>query len=202
MDVRFRPISTWPGERTEQRKHAPFRATLTRTLQDVDYELCQLDAESIVLEADCEEKDIRMDGWIRASARIRSPGIILSFESCHGALRYPCDTYMHWTENLRAICLALKALRAVDRYGVTQHAEQYTGWRQLPDSTGLASKEQAAGVLKSWAVCEFTIQDLIKWPDVAKSAYKRACVRAHPDKSTGSTEAFAAVQQAKKVLGI
>ena len=34
--------------------------------------------------------------------------------------------------NLRAIALALAALRAVERYGVTRRQEQYKGWAELP----------------------------------------------------------------------
>lgn len=47
-------------------------------------------------------------------------------------LSYPCDSCDNWQHNVRSIALALQALRAVDRYGVTRRAEQYRGWGKLP----------------------------------------------------------------------
>jgi hypothetical protein len=62
--------------------------------------------------------------------------VILSFDSKHGPLSYPCDRYTQWQDNVRAIALSLEALRSVDRYGVTRRAEQYCGWQRLPGAGG------------------------------------------------------------------
>src|SRR5690606_26744073 len=115
----------WPGEPTVKRKASLFRASYADTLRLLDAELRHLRATQVVIQAACGEEDIRLDGQLRASAKLRSPAIILSFHSKHGPLSYPRDRYTDWQDNLRAIALALQALRAVDRYGVTRQAEQY-----------------------------------------------------------------------------
>jgi hypothetical protein len=61
--------------------------------------------------------------------------VILSFTAKVGALSYPCDTFTTWQDNVRAIALALEALRKVDRYGVTTHGEQYRGFLALEGAT-------------------------------------------------------------------
>ena len=54
---------------------------------------------------------------------------MVAFESKHGPLKYATDVFDHWHANLRAIALGLEALRKVERYGITQRGEQYTGFR-------------------------------------------------------------------------
>src|SRR5690606_24676973 len=61
-------------------------------------------------------------------AKAAHPGVILSFDSKVGHLSYPCDTFTSWQDNLRAVALALEALRKLDRYGVTKRGEQYRGF--------------------------------------------------------------------------
>lgn len=53
---------------------------------------------------------------------------IVELKAEHAGLR---RSAWSWEDNLRAIALALEALRKVDRYGVTRRGEQYTGWKQL-----------------------------------------------------------------------
>ena len=85
-----------------------------------------------MLQVDISERYIRTDGLPYANARYgTNPGVIVSFDSRHGPLRYATDAFTEWQDNLRAIALSLEALRAVDRYGVTRRGEQYTGWRAI-----------------------------------------------------------------------
>lgn len=127
MRFQYRPLpAIWPsGERTREgaRQSPRFRADWTRTMADLAKEVRMI-AEygysgPIVVEAGFTEADIRLDGMPRAGARPLDPAVVVNFESRYGPLRYGCDTYTTWTGNLRAIALALDALRAVDRYGVS-----------------------------------------------------------------------------------
>jgi hypothetical protein len=78
-----------------------------------------------VLQVDLAERDIRVDGLPRSNARYGShPGAIVSFDSRRGPLRYATDEFTEWKANLRAVALSLKALRDVDRYGVSKRGEQ------------------------------------------------------------------------------
>ena len=132
MDFRFVALEQWPGERTRFAGASSFRADHSQTLRLLDRELSYLRARNVVIQADCDRSQIRMDGMLYAGAKLRTAGIVLSFDSKHGPLSYPCDKYSNWQANLRAIALSLEALRAVDRYGVTRRAEQYKGWAKLP----------------------------------------------------------------------
>lgn len=132
MQVRFRPISSWPAEFVPGHRHDPFRASFGQTLQLLEFELDKLGASDVVIEAGFREQDIRLDGWPRSNAQQPSfPGVIVNFESHHGPLRYGTSMYVRWQANLRAIALGLEALRAVDRHGIGQRGEQYAGWKQL-----------------------------------------------------------------------
>lgn len=131
MTLVHRPLAAWPGPMVGQRRRSPFRAGQSATLLLLEGELDHLSASGAVLELAVSEDDLRRDGQPRANAHIAHPGVILSFDSRHGPLSFPCDTYTDWHDNLRAIALALQALRQVDRYGVTSRAEQYSGWKQL-----------------------------------------------------------------------
>ena len=59
----------------------------------LDRELSKLGAHSVVIELALDEGDIRLDGLPRADARPRHPGVIVSFDSKHGPLRYGTDAF-------------------------------------------------------------------------------------------------------------
>ena len=139
LNATFRPLTQWPGERTKTRRDAQFRATYSKTLDLLEYELDKLRAGNTVIQVDnLTTADIRNDGWPKGSWCPRGgwQGVIVSFESHKGAMSFPCDRYTEWQDNLRAIALSLEALRTVDRYGVTRGNEQYTGWARLPAANG------------------------------------------------------------------
>lgn len=211
IDYQFRALAAWPGTRTKERKKSPFSAGYVRTLHDMERELGYLGARTVVIQAECGDEDIRNDGRIRSSARMRGPGIIISFESKHGPLSYPCDTYTEWTDNLRAIVLAMAALRAVDRYGVTRRGEQYRGWKQLPgggEGTVIAagewpSAEEAARWLMRAAGYDSHIRrDVSQWlsGEPLRDLYRDAAKYAHPDREGGSTERMAKVNRARDFI--
>lgn len=134
MKYVFRPL-VWTGARTPgavRRSRWTFKASWSDTLDLLARELEMLGARDIVIEADFEEKDLRLDGMPRANARQPLfPGVRIAFESKYGPLVYATDTHAFWQHNVRAIALGLQSLRAVDRYGVTKRGEQYTGWKEL-----------------------------------------------------------------------
>jgi hypothetical protein len=202
--VRFRPIVQWPGETTKTRKLSPFRADWSTTLSELDRELRQLKARTVVIQLALGEHDLRVDGLPRASARPSHPGVILSMDTPHGPLSYPCDQFWNWTDNLRAIVLALAALRAVDRYGVTKHGEQYQGWAQLDSgrpTQGPMTRSEAADFIDQYAVA--TVQETA-WmraghQECIAGLYRRAARKLHPD-AGGDAELFHKLQDARRVL--
>lgn len=137
MISRFRPLrmETWVGPTTpphKRRSRWTFKAGWNDTLNLLDREIENLGAREFIIEADFKESDIRLDGVPRANARQpQFPGVRVFFESRHGPLVYQADNCEFWQHNARSIALGLEALRAVDRYGITHRAEQYTGFRAI-----------------------------------------------------------------------
>lgn len=200
VEYQFRPISTWPGELRRNRKRATFRAIYNDTITKLQRELNHLRATRVVIEAAVNEKDIRNDGLIRSDAKPQHPGVILSFATPSGPLRFPCDTYDTLQDNLRAIALALEALRSVDRYGVTRRGEQYSGWKQLPGGTVEPAMDlkTAATVLSNWTT--FTAGEVCHSLQHYRDAYREAAKRTHPDLTGGDDKNFKLLQEAKRVL--
>ena len=136
--VTFRPLTRQlPGPSYEGTWSSPFRAAWGNTVKDLAREIGHLQPRQAIVEVDMSETAFRLDGLPRASATAMSPGVILTLVGTeHGDLRYPCSTFHTWQDNVRAIALALEALRKVDRYGVTKRGEQYAGWKALPAGDG------------------------------------------------------------------
>jgi hypothetical protein len=135
--VTFRPITTpLPGGSVQ----SPFRASWSDTVGLLAREVRHLRPRQTIIEADLRESDLRLDGLPRADRNARTPGVILTLIGTRvangGDLRYPCARFWRWQDNVRAIALALEALRKVDRYGVTKRGEQYAGWKALAAGDG------------------------------------------------------------------
>jgi hypothetical protein len=149
---------------TVKRERSPFRpggvgyyaapTAMGDTLEVLERELRMLRAKNTELLMALRPEDFRMDGKPRASASPEHPGVVLSFDSKHGHLSYPCDTFTTWQANLRAIAFALEALRKVDRYGVTSHGEQYRGFLAL-EATAMPSGFTTADGAAEWLNDEF-----------------------------------------------
>lgn len=208
--IRFVPIATWPGPPTRSRQSSPFRAGWGSTLELLEKELRALQAKDVLLQTFHTENQLRHDGLPYANARTPdNPGVILTFNSKHGPLSFPCDTYRSWQDNIRAIALAMEALRKVDRYGVTKSDEQYRGWKALPGSGGTSNTltaEEAARIVAdlayrvgggphAYAAAERILRD----PAELRARYREAARGAHPD-AGGSTEEFQRLQLAKSIL--
>jgi hypothetical protein len=225
MNITYRPIGPdWPGKRTAygDRKHTPFRRAgswdgtgyvgrgempWSDTLTLLGRELRYLGATNIVFQLDLSERDIRLDGLPRADAKPVDPAVILSFQSKHGPLRYFCDRFRGWQDNIRAIALGLEALRKVERYGITNRGEQYAGWKQLPPGSGVVE-----GVVRHFATpaeaASFMIQQEGGGASMAavmddrtyrNEVFKRAAKRAHPD-AGGSRSDWDSLVEARRIL--
>lgn len=199
-DVTVRPWNVWPDGKAADRREAPFRASFSKTVRLLEKELSMLGAKDVVLELAIVETDIRRDGWVKENARPWSPGAILSFTSkITGPVRYPCDTFFGWQDNVRAIALALEALRSVDRYGVTKRGEQYAGWKALPSSTEPTLTTEIAAEIVSGFTARLPV-DVINSRDAAREAVRAARMATHPDRNSGDRSHWDNVDAASAVL--
>jgi hypothetical protein len=178
----IQPIGNWTEPVTRDRPACRFRAPWSDTLALLTYEVERLGGAMIVIQVDATRAQIRRDGMLRADARVGFPGVRVSFTSLYGPLTYSTDRFDDWQDNIRAIALSLQALRAVDRYGVNKHGEQYTGWLQI-ESGPRPDVEAARALLDSYG-----------GPAAALKA-------THPDTAAQyDADAFRAVQAARELL--
>ncbi len=198
MEYQFRSIEHWPGPKTNagvRRSRWTFKASWSDTVDLLERELRFLGAKNVVIQAFVPADQIRLDGMLRAGATPSEPGVILSFDSKHGPLSYPCDSCLFWKHNVRSIALALEALRSVDRYGVTRRAEQYKGWAKLP-----APEREFGSIDEAKEFIELILGN-VDWshPHVVIRCAK---AKAHPDISGGSQAMFKKVCKAAEMLNL
>ncbi len=199
LGFRCRPIDKWPGEFTKFRTRSQFSAHWRKTLELLGRELSHLNAKNGSLLLALYEHEITHDGSRpRADARPAHPGVILALNSKHGPLKYTCDRFDHWRDNIRAIALGLEALRAVDRYGITRKGEQYQGYKQL--GAARQWRDVAAMTLVQLSGLDVAWRLVIHDPNVADRVWKAAAKRTHPDVAGGSSELFRQAQEAREVL--
>ncbi len=92
IEARFVPLTHWPRKFTLNRRRSQFDSTYSQTLDKLETELSKLGAKNVVIQVALDPRDIRLDGWPRANAkRPTHPGVIVAFDSRHGALSYLCD---------------------------------------------------------------------------------------------------------------
>ena len=196
-EITFGSIEQYPGERTKWPKASPFRANYSQTVQKLDDELWQAGAvmSTVVVQLDVGRSDFLADGSrLRANARPRTAAVVLSFTSTKlGKLRFACDRFNSWHDNLRAIALGMESLRRVDRYGITSDGQQYAGFRALEaaeSARGFESIEQAARFLVRHAANDPSPEE--SWVDGAAALvlddaelldhyFRRAMKLHHPD---------------------
>lgn len=196
LNIEVHCIEVWPRPFERHRKRSAFKATYTATLDLLEAELSKIGAKNVVLQMALTPSDIRLDGKPRADAWPSHPGVILSFQAKHGATQMPCDRYDDWRDNVRAIAMCLKALRDVDRHGVTTKGEQYAGWTRIgaPGQTGFGSPEAAKGFLKR-------VLDDPDWEKLPRDMVRRTAERkSHPD-TGGSDSEFKKTREALEMLG-
>jgi hypothetical protein len=196
FELQVRPLDKWPRTFTADRRRGRFTEAYGIVMADCGRELELMGARSAVMLMALADRDIRIDGRPRAGAKPSHPGVILVVETVqHGTLRFPCDTFDDWLANLRAITLHLKALRAIDRYGVSVSGEQYTGWAALPPPNGDHWTEaEAVRFLASLLGCKES--DVTANPDwiIRQAEFKK-----HPDRD-GNVDDFKKVQRARELL--
>jgi antitoxin (DNA-binding transcriptional repressor) of toxin-antitoxin stability system len=206
---------------TGKHVYSDFDSTWSATQQLLARELRAINARTIVLEVDFRERDLRLDGQLRADARCQSPAVRLAFDSIHGPLVYATDRFVgrgykrrmdDWQHNVRAIALGLEALRKVDRYGITRRGEQYAGWKALPPGSnaiamGGRTKTEAAELIERIAIGDEgdardrTVARIIAGdhPDF-REIVRNAKAMAHPDRQDGNRALWDELERALHVL--
>lgn len=209
MKLTVRPLTdrAWVG--AAPREASRFTATWSATLNLLEREVYALQRAGMddpILMVDVSERDVRLDGQLRADARPFTDAVAIAFESTRGPLIFRADRYDSkpwgskmdrvWQHNVRAIALTLEALRAADRYGATVHGEQYVGYRQIEAAQPPVSASRARQLLLQ------VIGDHTHALDDDRVLVAAARRRAHPDMPTGSRETWDEVQRLATTMGV
>jgi len=204
MRYTTRPLSdrTWlrpDRERTPSR----FDASWPDTLDLLGREIGHLRGRDVVIEVDVRERDIRLNGGLRSTARAETPAVVIAFDTPgHGPMLYRSDRYntgggSAWQHNVRAIAKTLEALRAVDRYGATETGQQYTGFKALPAGRAMPPSHMTTDEAR--AVITHIIGPVDRpWDTRIRLARREA----HPDRNGGDRTLWDKVEQAARVLGV
>lgn len=187
---------------------SPFQAPWSNTLTVLDRELAYLRATHVLLELEVPDDFMGPpgDGPLGAAlVRLNADGprVRLSFDSRHGPLSYATGRYGTsvgptgaWRANVRAIALALEALRRVDRYGIATHGEQYAGWITAPAGEPLRS---ATELVQLAGLPGVTTTQVVADVATFRRLYRAAAARLDPD-AGGDLAAWHRLQRARAVL--
>lgn len=212
-NMTLRPIESWNGTFTSPRQRSRFGAKFSDTLDLLTRELRLLDPKShgypdTVLQMALREEDFRLDGLPRSTACPDHPGIILNITRRNGDhLSFPCDTFTDWKDNLRAVALTLEALRKINRYGVSNTGQQYTGWKAIeaPSSSPAShAATEAAAFLWKTAEMPEDLCPILKMKsdkDLTRKVIRAARKNAHPDRNGGDHDLWSLVESAVITLG-
>lgn len=142
---------------------------------------------------------MRLDGLPRSGAKEPDdPGVAVYFTYRGKPRVLACDQWDRVADNIVAIAKTLEALRALDRWGVTDMLSRvFQGFAALP------SPDQVSAACCDW-------RSVLGVPDcqdvgVARKAYRLLAGQHHPDRDGGDAERFNRIakawDQAQKELG-
>lgn len=153
MKAEWRALPAWPySKRTRQPDR--FQTSWARSLDKLEREIEHLGGRDVLIGVVTDPKYLRLDGGLKSDWKPLRSGVEVSFEARGGRrVTFHTDAYPSVHANLHAIALGLEALRAVDRYGITETGEQYAGFAMLPAGTraerGRQLVEAAGGVTEA-----------------------------------------------------
>lgn len=185
------PLS-WPSgyRRTDSRSRSAFKKKFGAAVGELMAELKRLGAQYIVVSTNVK---VKSDGLPYASEpNPKDPGVAVYFEWNRKPMVLACDKWVYVEDNIHAIGLTVKAMRGLERWGVSSMLERaFQGFVALPPP---APEEEPWH--KTLGVPEDApLEDI-------EAIYKLRCKQAHPDRG-GSSEKQAAVnlamEKARKV---
>jgi hypothetical protein len=213
LEYVFKPLTEWPGEATpaHKRQRSQFDSKWTATMKLLEREVNQLRAvrDTLVIATFHPPNCITRSGSIRIGSKLPAqPGVIVSFEvndnGKRSAMQYECDRFTFWEDNVRAIALALEALRKVDRYGIGRPGAQYKGYLALPPAPirmdGMSDLQAAELLCKHAGHVNSYAMRVLEDRQVMEETYRQAARNVHPDKQDGIETFMAEVNVAASVL--
>lgn len=200
LTITYREVRDWPGKPRTWHEKPPFKPTTTRMWTGLEREMKMLGVYACEIFGYFRARDFRRDGGLYADARPEKPGIMLEYKRNGQRYRFQCDKFNNWLDNLDAIVRSLEGLRVAERYGVMA-GQQYEGFKALPEKSSAStttSTQSAAELLAR--LSGMRSNDVMANPVVARDAFRRARLAAHPDRQGGKHDDFIAVTSAGTAL--
>ena len=178
----------WPRTPQWERSAGQFKMSASRTRQLLSRELDLLGAKQVVISSNVAT---RRDGLPYANqARPEDPGVVLYFTLNGDEIAIPCDRWLTVDANLRAIGMAIEAIRGMERWGTKQMVKAgFRGYKALPENVIVTPY-----TTRPWH--EVLEVSPTASPEIIKAAYRNKAGRAHPDVPGGSVEALQEVKDA------
>ena len=178
----------WTRTHPHSRRRARYKVTYGASQQLVVKNLRLLGASGIVCSTNLPVKSDGMPYAAAAERRVDDPGVAVYFTRKGVNQVVACDKWDLVKDNLRAVGLALEAMRQLDRCGASEILNRaFTGFTALP------APEAAASAGAWWDVLDVSQFATL---DIVELAYKSKRSAAHPDRPGGSAQQFQAVQAA------
>lgn len=163
-------------------KRSRFKTTLAQARDYVNAEIDRLGGRQSIVSTNIPLKqngDMYAD-WNRF--KITDHGVAVYFMYNGKQVCLCCDTYEKIWENMHAVGRTIAALRQINRDGVSDFLNRtFTGFKAIEAPTD------------TWAELEIS---QTKDKEVIKKAFWKKAAIVHPDKATGSTDAFKRLQGA------
>lgn len=196
MDLYCSTLDRWDGPRRQpgQQNRAGYGAAWPTVVRDLETEARHLGADEVLILLDVGRGELRVDGWPKAKTEPPAAVAVVMPATKHGPLRWQCDRWDRWRDNVRAIGLTLQRLRLIDELGVATGGQQYTGWQALgTGAPAIGDTFEARRILRLQA-------DPGTDPNDLKALFRSAAKNTHPD-GNGTSAAFAEVAAAYRKLG-
>lgn len=173
--------------------HQQFKNTFAKYRDDLMREVGRLGGQKPILSTNVA---LRNDGLPYATQSEPSdPGVALYFKYKGKDMCFAADQFRYCRQNMRAIDLTIKAIRAIERYGASDMMERaFRGFTAIPEFTG-----------EPWrTVFGFSATETVD-ADVVDSAFRKLAMTDHPDHG-GTNEAFQRIlnarNDARRALGL
>jgi hypothetical protein len=186
----------WERTSSDRRTHARYKVNQERAQQDLVHSLKLLGAQHIVISTNVE---LRRDGLPYANRpRPQDPGVAAYWYRKGRNEVIACDTWLTVSDNMRAVYMAVEALRQLERCGASEIlGRAFQGFGALPPASGTVKK-------RTW-------REVFDWrnPDrpsgmAIRMWYRQFARERHPDNG-GSHEAMvelnAAFEEALREAG-
>lgn len=178
----------------QKKKCSQFKNTLGAARDFLKEEVRRLGGKGLIISTNVP---VKQNGDLYADFgryKIEDPGVAIYFDWNDKHILMCCDQYYKVWENITALAKAIQAIRGLERWGVSEFLERaFTGFKALPEHTeSETSIWETLGLSTKPASVE-----------IVKSAFRERSKIVHPDKATGSREAFTELQNAyEKALNL